>query len=112
MYVCSGICLSAYQYYRLLHAFPTRRSSDLNFRTLLKDVTLHPAMGLYLNMLRNDKANSVLGTRPNENYAREIMQLFSVDRKSTHQNSSHVRISYAVFCLKKKNGNTRIDDGH
>jgi hypothetical protein len=49
-----------------------------NFRTLLKDVTLHPAMGLYLDMLRNDKADPTLGTRPNENYAREIMQLFSV----------------------------------
>jgi len=49
-----------------------------NFRTLLKDVTLHPAMGLYLDMRRNDKANSILGTRPNENYAREIMQLFSI----------------------------------
>jgi hypothetical protein len=49
-----------------------------NFRTLLKDVTLHPAMGLYLDMRRNDKANPNLGTRPNENYAREIMQLFSI----------------------------------
>jgi Protein of unknown function (DUF1800)/PA14 domain/CHRD domain/Bacterial TSP3 repeat/Putative Ig domain len=49
-----------------------------NFRTLLKDVTIHPAMGLYLDMRRNDKANSILGTRPNENYAREIMQLFSI----------------------------------
>lgn len=49
-----------------------------NFRTLLKDVTLHPAMGVYLDMRRNDKANPNLGTRPNENYAREIMQLFSV----------------------------------
>ena len=49
-----------------------------NFRTLLKDVTLHPSMGLYLNMWRNDKANPLLGTRPNENYAREIMQLFSI----------------------------------
>jgi len=49
-----------------------------NFRTLLKDVSLHPSMGLYLNMLRNDEANPALGTRPNENYAREIMQLFSV----------------------------------
>ena len=49
-----------------------------NFRTLLKDVTVHPAMGLYLDMRRNDKANPVLGTRPNENYAREIMQLFSI----------------------------------
>src|SRR3989442_11080736 len=31
----------------------------------------------------------------------------AIDRKSTRLNSSHVRISYAVFCLKKKSGNTR-----
>src|SRR3989442_4992543 len=34
----------------------------------------------------------------------------SQDRKSTRLNSSHVRISYAVFCLKKKNKDTRGDD--
>jgi uncharacterized protein (DUF1800 family) len=49
-----------------------------NFRDLLRDVTLHPAMGLYLDMRRNDLGNLALGTHPNENYAREIMQLFSV----------------------------------
>lgn len=49
-----------------------------NYRTLLEDVTLNPAMGAYLNMLQNDKANPQKGTLPNENYAREIMQLFSI----------------------------------
>jgi uncharacterized protein (DUF1800 family) len=49
-----------------------------NFRTLLEDVTLSPAMGDYLNMRRNDKANVSNGTHPNENYAREVMQLFSI----------------------------------
>jgi uncharacterized protein (DUF1800 family) len=49
-----------------------------NFRQLLEDVTLNPAMGKYLDMLHNDKADSVRGTNPNENYAREIMQLFSI----------------------------------
>ncbi len=43
-----------------------------NFRTLLRDVTLHPAMGVYLDML-----GSTLDA-PNENYARELLQLFSV----------------------------------
>lgn len=43
-----------------------------NFRQILKDVTLNPAMGNYLDMLGNTRVN------PNENYAREIMQLFSV----------------------------------
>jgi uncharacterized protein (DUF1800 family) len=49
-----------------------------NFRQLLEDITLNPAMGRYLDMLRNEKANAT-GTRlPNENYARELMQLFSI----------------------------------
>ena len=49
-----------------------------NFRQLLEDVTLSPGMGVYLNMQANDKGNLVTGTHPNENYAREINQLFSV----------------------------------
>ena len=49
-----------------------------NFRELLESVTLSPAMGLYLDMRRNDKGDIILGTHPNENYAREILQLFSV----------------------------------
>ncbi len=49
-----------------------------NYRKLLEDITLNPAMGAYLNMLQNDKANPARGTLPNENYAREIMQLFSI----------------------------------
>ncbi|MEP6603270.1 MAG: DUF1800 family protein [Spartobacteria bacterium] len=49
-----------------------------NFRQLLEDVTLSPVMGVYLNMLLNDKPNPVTGTSPNENYAREVMQLFTV----------------------------------
>jgi uncharacterized protein (DUF1800 family) len=47
-----------------------------NFKTILDQITLSPAMGNYLDMVNNDRAS---GTRvPNENYAREIMQLFSV----------------------------------
>ncbi|MGI9172471.1 MAG: DUF1800 domain-containing protein, partial [Chthoniobacterales bacterium] len=49
-----------------------------NFRQLLEDVTLSPVMGVYLNMLLNDKPDPVTGTQPNENYAREVMQLFTV----------------------------------
>jgi uncharacterized protein (DUF1800 family) len=49
-----------------------------NYRQLLEDITLNPAMGAYLNMLQNDKANASRGTLPNENYAREMMQLFSI----------------------------------
>lgn len=49
-----------------------------NFRTLLQDVTLTPGMGQYLNMLLNDKPDLSVGRGPNENYAREIQQLFSI----------------------------------
>lgn len=49
-----------------------------NFRDLLEDVTLHPAMGFYLSHLNNEKANIEANTQPDENYAREVMQLFSI----------------------------------
>ena len=49
-----------------------------NYRELIQRVTLHPAMGVYLSMLGNEKPNPVLNIRPDENYARELMQLFSI----------------------------------
>lgn len=49
-----------------------------NYRDLLESVTLHPAMGVYLSMIGNRKADPALNIRPDENYAREVMQLFSV----------------------------------
>ncbi len=48
-----------------------------NYRDLLKAVTLNVAMGYYLNTKGNKKENSS-GRQPDENYAREVMQLFSV----------------------------------
>jgi uncharacterized protein (DUF1800 family) len=64
-------CLASYYDTLLRDAFG-------NFRTLLQDVTLHPAMGVYLDMLGNKKADPDLGTNPNENYAREVNQLFTI----------------------------------
>jgi hypothetical protein len=49
-----------------------------NFATLLNDVTLSPTMGNYLDMVNNDKPDPTSGREPNENYAREILQLFSI----------------------------------
>jgi len=49
-----------------------------NFRHLLSDVTLNPAMGSYLNVLSNKQLNPSTGVKPNENYAREILQLFTI----------------------------------
>jgi uncharacterized protein (DUF1800 family) len=49
-----------------------------NFRQLLEAVTLHPVMGYFLNTKGNQKANTRTGRVPDENYAREVMQLFSI----------------------------------
>ena len=49
-----------------------------NFRQLLEDVTLNPAMGVYLSTLDNKKEDTRTGRVPDENYAREVMQLFTI----------------------------------
>ena len=52
--------------------------SFTNYRTIMEDVTLSPAMGQYLDMANNAKADPAAGSVANENYARELMQLFTI----------------------------------
>ena len=73
-----GLGLNDYQlavtsYYDVLvkHAFG-------NYKELLKAVALHPAMGDFLSMSRNQKSNAEGTIRPDENYARENLQLFTI----------------------------------
>ncbi len=54
------------------------RNAFGNYRTLLKEVTLHPAMGYFLNMIESEKDDAARGIHPNENYPREVLQLFSI----------------------------------
>lgn len=49
-----------------------------NYRDLLEAVTTNPMMGEYLSMVRNEKADASRNIRPDENYAREMMQLFTI----------------------------------
>lgn len=49
-----------------------------NYFDLMKAVTLHPAMGIYLNIIGNQQADNDTTREPDENYAREIMQLMSI----------------------------------
>ncbi len=49
-----------------------------NYRDLLYDVTMHPTMGFYLSHLNNPKTDASINQFPDENYAREILQLFSI----------------------------------
>ena len=61
------------KYYDILinHAFG-------NYRQLLEEVTLNPVMADWLSYLKNQKADPIRGTAPDENYAREVQQLFSI----------------------------------
>ncbi len=49
-----------------------------NYRQLLESVSLHPIMGAYLTSIKNQKADAATGRVPDENYAREVMQLFTI----------------------------------
>jgi uncharacterized protein (DUF1800 family) len=69
----SGRAFAMAAYWDLLvaHAFG-------NYRQLLEAVTLNPAMGVYLNTRGNQKEDARTGRQPDENYAREVMQLFTI----------------------------------
>ena len=59
-----------------------------NFRELLESVTFHPTMGHYLGMLGNIKADPENNIRPDENFAREVMQLFTIGLSQLNQDGS------------------------
>src|SRR5437773_9319989 len=73
--------------HRDLHSFPTRRSSDLESEVLETRDGGHRIVRV---QRREHEVSCHRGLHTNE------------DRKSTRLNSSHITISYAVFCLKKK----------
>ena len=69
--IIDPFALAGYYDMLLTHAFG-------NFRDLLRDVSLHPAMGVYLSHVNNRRADPANNIFPDENYAREVMQLFSI----------------------------------
>lgn len=77
----------AASYYDML-----RTNASGSYRDLLEGVSTHPMMGYYLSHLRNSKATFTTGgvvvTSPDENYAREIMQLFSIGLVQLHPDGS------------------------
>ena len=89
MWVVSAVDLhSAYAfppYWRLL-----RDNSFGNYRDVIQAMTLSPAMGHYLNMANNNKGNASKGTAPNENYGRELLQLFTLGLNQLNPDGSLV----------------------
>src|SRR5690606_42009621 len=106
-YDCGPSCCRVPRDARHLHPFPTRRSSDL-----AKSV-----VSCWICAVAEVERRATAQRAPPQRQ-RGTMRVFGVeragrertgctasqDRKSTRLNSSHVKISYAVFCLKKKNG--------
>src|SRR5690606_42063479 len=96
---CSG-------HHRDLHSFPTRRSSDLQNRVTFDYLGKIPERQSIKNRLTELWNYERFGTpfkRGSRYFISKNDGLQNQDRKSTRLNSSHVKISYAVFCLKKKN---------
>lgn len=62
-----------------------------NYEDILKSVTLSPMMGDYLNMVNNDKPDASRAYNPNENYARELLQLFSIGLTQLNQDGTPKR---------------------
>src|SRR5690625_5524412 len=88
-----------------LHSFPTRRSSDL-FDD--ESVPVENVLETLQKFIDKDQTKLIGASNFSEERLKQALSLaktddFPKDRKSTRLNSSHVAISYAVFCLKKKN---------
>src|SRR5205814_8189572 len=95
--------------HRDLHSFPTRRSSDLIREEMVMSLTSY--IGTERNILAETpqhchtlKLEHPILTNRDLEKLRRVSQgdFLATDRKSTRLNSSHLGISYAVFCLKKK----------
>src|SRR5690606_41838170 len=101
------VFFTCYRHPRHLHSFPTRRSSDLGHaqdqgvkgRGERAVRTVEHQLTLLVDARRRDMARMMTALAV---IVSMIAMITVTDRKSTRLNSSHVKISYAVFCLKKK----------
>src|SRR5688500_19800045 len=92
-------------YHHLLHSFPTRRSSDLCTQSITgwarRPVRSATCVAQRCWVMSNGDVKQ--SQRPLTGAGMRCAQGQLTDRKSTRLHSSHLVISYAVFCLKKKN---------
>jgi len=89
MWVVSAVQVTpAYAYPPYWRLF--RDNAFGNYRDIIQAISLSPAMGAYLNMANNNKGNTSKGTAANENYAREMMQLFTIGLTQLNANGTPV----------------------
>src|SRR5205814_10018167 len=97
----ASLCSPSADTHRDLISFPTRRSSDLR---------VNPAQRVYDSGKHSRRSKISNVSAPNARRSTGIQRGERRDRKSTRLNSSHLGISYAVFCLKKKMTQTMARD--
>lgn len=86
------------------------RNAFGNYRQLLQEVTLSPAMGYYLTYRGNAKANG-RGSQPDENYAREVMQLFTIGLLRLHPDGTVVAGNDETYEPEDVSGLARVFTG-
>src|SRR5207249_10301610 len=103
-YSTSSFFFYSFVHLLVLHSFPTRRSSDLSFRLLfIQNGPGFPKRCIFGEFFYIFIVQISCCAHKRLQTAFEFWLIgFGKDRKSTRLNSSHVSISYAVFCLKKK----------
>src|SRR5437762_2603121 len=104
-----SLLIQCYRHHINQHSFPTRRSSDLPHRhqTVL---TVDRTVNKQWITVPGDPCMADVDLRFDVDAAVARLLRFLADRKSTRLNSSHRCISYAVFCLKKKNCRESVPD--
>src|SRR5204862_7750556 len=107
VFLCSPSALPASRPPRRLHSFPTRRSSDL-LDAVDQNAEELGVVGARMRHRLLSTARPIAPSRTSRSngLAMQPSPDDAQDRKSTRLNSSHVEISYAVFCLKKKKQTT------
>ncbi len=81
----NGAFLGTADYYDVL-----LKNSFGNYRDLMEDVTRHPSMGAYLSHYRNRKPDPSINRFPDENYARELFQLFTIGPFTLRRNGEFI----------------------
>jgi len=85
-----GLPVSWRQYMAASYMDTLEKNALGNFRDLLQAVTLSPGMGEYLNLAGSQKTDTATNRHPDENYAREVMQLFTIGLYKLNQDGSAV----------------------
>lgn len=94
LFVVSGTANSTLREQELsIAAFQTMLMDNAlgNFRDTLEKVALHPTMGVFLSHRQNDKEDPASGRLPDENFARELMQLFTIGKWQLNQDGTRVK---------------------